>query len=79
MKSLKIKNRPVHDARFFERGETEGKWENTEDKVPNILGVSLDVCYLQFLSILGVIVMIGFDVENDAVYPATSSIRNPNK
>jgi len=36
MESLKIGDRPVHDARFFERGETERKWENTEDKVPNM-------------------------------------------
>jgi len=33
-KTVKIRNKPVHDARFFEHGETKGKWENTEDMVP---------------------------------------------
>ena len=32
-KTVKIRNKPVHDARFFEHGETKGKWENTEDMV----------------------------------------------
>jgi hypothetical protein len=29
-KIVKSRDMPVHDARFFERGETEGKCENTE-------------------------------------------------
>ena len=29
----KSRDMPVHDARFFEHGETKGKWENTEDMV----------------------------------------------
>ncbi|MFZ0925657.1 MAG: hypothetical protein WCE82_02310 [Halobacteriota archaeon] len=32
-KVVKIRNKLVHTARFFDQGETDGAWQNTEDKM----------------------------------------------
>ena len=55
-KTVKIRNTPVHDARFFEHRETEGMWEDTEDKVRQYFRIRsfVDACYLHFLSIFGI-------------------------
>ena len=33
VKVVKIRNKLVHTARFFDQGETDGAWQNTEDKM----------------------------------------------